>query len=230
MMNEYIIAYGRPVVIFMSKFCRNSATRYSIPSYYRVSVDVYEEYAPGQRVFAWYKNGVLIGGAGMMFRVEDRYNKLLYYPIFPVPMAKELLKQWHMSIPPKWSVYGAANQAKGQSVDPINQQMRNLLAYARLFVSMQQRFSTPMPYGFKEAYEQLHAYPDQAVDGSVVALINRVLSQYLCMESTVTNCKYLLEFITYLHNRYQMLEFVDSDFSMLRQLLQEEEPGMKCYF
>ena len=113
---------------------------------------------------------------------------------------------------------------------PINRQMRNLLAYARLFVSMQNRFSTPMPYGFKEIFEQLHDYPEQAIDGSVVSLINKVISQYVCMESTVFNCKSLQEFIIYLHNRYSSIKFVDSDFSNLHSMLKEEEPGMRCYF
>ena len=55
-MNEYIIAYGIPVIIFMNQFSRNTQTRCRIPEYYKVTVYAYEDYAPGQLVFAWYKN------------------------------------------------------------------------------------------------------------------------------------------------------------------------------
>ena len=85
-------------------------------------------------------------------------------------------------------------------------------------------------YMLKEIFEQLHDYPEQAIDGSVVSLINKVISQYVCMESTVFNCKNLREFIIYLHNRYPSMKFVDSDFSNLHSMLKEEEPGMRCYF
>lgn len=230
MMNEYIIAYGIPVIIFMNQFSRNTQTRCRIPEYYKVAVYAYEDYAPGQLVFAWYKNGMLMGDSGVMFEVVDSDKKLVYYPIFPLQIAIPLLKKWHMELPPKWSVYTSAMEKKAPAVNPINQQMRNLLAYARLFVSMQQRFSTPMPLGFKDVFEQLHDYPEQAIDGTVVSLINKVISQYLYMNTTVSNCRNLQEFITYLHNKYKMLDFIDSDFSQLRRLLQEEEPGMQCFF
>ena len=68
-MTEYIIAYGIPVIIFMNQFSRNTQTRCRIPEYYKVTVYAYEDYAPGQLVFAWYKNGMLMGDSGVMFEV-----------------------------------------------------------------------------------------------------------------------------------------------------------------
>lgn len=229
-MNNYIMAYGRPVNCFIKQFGRSIQTLYQIPNYYPVEAHAYEEYAPGQLVFSWHKNGRLIGDAGVMFEVLDHQHRLAYYPVYPLRIAKLLLQKWGMILPPKWSVYAPTTKAKDSAVHPINRQMRNLLAYARLFVSMQNRFSTPMPYGFKEIFEQLHDYPEQAIDGSVVSLINKVISQYVCLESTVFNCKNLREFIIYLHNRYPSMKFVDSDFSNLHSMLKEEEPGMRCYF
>ena len=124
-MNEYIIAYGIPVIIVMNQFSRNTQTRCRIPEYYKVAVYAYEDYAPGQLVFAWYKNGMLMGDSGVMFEVVDSDNKIVYYPIFPLQIAAPLLKKWLMELPPKWSVYTSAMEKKEPAVSPINQRMHN---------------------------------------------------------------------------------------------------------
>ena len=231
MSKSNIIASGREANLFMSNFCQNNEARYRIPEYFTVSVDVYEDYAPGQTVYGWVNKGKLLRNSGIMLKVEDDYNKLNYYPIFPPKTAISMLKHWHMPLPEKWSVFAYGNNQPYQPfIHPINQQMRNLLAYARLFATLQQRYSTPMPYGFKEIHAQLLQFPEQAVDGDVVALINKVIGQYLTRESTFLNCENLRDFIIYLHINYTLLKFISHDFSLLRELLRKEAPDMHCYF
>lgn len=87
-----------------------------------------------------------------------------------------------------------------------------------------------MPYGFKEIAEQLHEYPEQAVDGDVVVLINKVISQYLFQDGAFLSCQNLHDFINYLHLRYTLLDFIDHDFSQLRELMKKNAPSMRCYF
>ena len=225
-----IMACAKQVNLFMTRFCLNDEARFSMPDYFSVSVDVYEDYAPGQVVYGWVNKGKLLRDSGVMFKVEDNEHKLDYYPIFPRHTAMSMLKHWQMPIPKKWSVFASGRPQTDQPVNPLNQEMRNLLAYARLFACMQQRYSTPMPYGFKEIAEQLHEYPEQAVDGDVVVLINKVISQYLFQDGAFLSCQNLHDFINYLHLRYTLLDFIDHDFSQLRELMKKNAPSMRCYF
>ena len=78
MSKSNIIASGREANLFMTNFCQNNEARYRIPEYFTVSVDVYEDYAPGQTVYGWVNKGKLLRNSGIMLKVEDDYNKLNY--------------------------------------------------------------------------------------------------------------------------------------------------------
>lgn len=228
-MNDYIMAFGKEVNLFITKFCKNQQLRLNIPRYFRVEVEAYEDLAPGQTVYSWMYGGRKLRDTAITFKVRDMTNLKLYYPIFSVATGKALLKNWQLSLPPKFSVFAHKPKPRTVAPDKINQEMRNLLAYARLFVSIQKIYSCPMPYGFKEVFLQLYACPQESIDSSVVVLINNVISQYLA-NSHVIECRHLQEFIIYLQQRYQRLNFIDNDFSSLRQLLAAEDPQIKCYF
>lgn len=114
------------------------------------------------------------------------------------------------------------------NTDSLNKEMRRLLIYGRLFISMQRRGFCPMPYSFKEVYLQLSEFSNVSVDVSVVRMINNVLREYLHMEGRFMNCTNLQDFIAYLHNKYKLLSFINADFSGLRQLLVQEDE--QCYF
>jgi len=228
-MNDYIMASGKEVNLFITKFCKNQQLRLNIPRYFRVEVEAYEDLAPGQTVYSWMYGGRKLHNTAITLKVRDMTNLKLYYPVFSVPTGKTLLKNWQLSLPPKFSVFAYKQKTRTAAPNKINQEMRNLLAYARLFVSMQKICSCPMPYGFKEVFLQLYACPKESIDSSVIALINNVISQYLA-NSHVVECNHLQEFIIYLQQRYQQINFIDSDFSLLRQLLAADEPQAKCYF
>ena len=229
-MKDNFLDYVKEINLFMQRFCANAQARYDIIKYYDVFVHVYEEYAPGQKVYGWANMGKLIGDAGVTFKVKNKRNGHIMYPVFKPVMAKDMLKHWHWPMPPKLSVFAPAKNTPYTPVDPVNQEMRNLLAYARLFISLQQRYSVPLPYAFEETFHQLHDFPEETIDGAVVVLINRVIRYHLNVEGTFMNCKHLQEFITYLRNKFSMLEFVDSDFTLLRRLLAKEAPNMQCFF
>lgn len=240
MMNDFCLASEREKNLFKMQYCKNQQSRLSIPKHFRVEVDAYEDLAPGQTVYSWIGGGKKIRDAVITFKVRDMQRMLLYYPVFPSGMGRELLKGWDMPLPSKWSVYdepyrsslrqGAWRVTAEPFVDRQNRQMRHLLIYARLFVVMQHACSYPMPYGFKEIYRQLVAYPEEGVDVSVIILVNNVISQYLALNDNILNCKHLQDFITYLKNRYPRLHFIDSDFSLLRVLMHIEAPNVRCYF
>lgn len=231
MMNDFTVAATKETNLFMQQYCRSEKSRLSIIKYFAVEPEVYEVLAPGQQVYSWINGGKLIGDTVIAFQMKDLYNLKIYYPVFPENIGKQLLKAWRMPLPPKWSIYAADYKklyTKAEAADPLNQEMRRLLLYGRLFISLQQRGFCPMPYSFKEIYLQLNKFSNDSVDVSVVRMVNAVLREYLHMKSRFMNCNNLQDFIAYLHNKYTLLSFVNADFSGLRQLLTQEDE--QCYF
>lgn len=224
--------YYKEVNLFMRLNCATAEARYNIPLFYDICPHVHDAYAPGQKVYGWANMGKLIGDEGVMFVARNKRNGRILYPVFKPAMALDMLKHWQQPMPLKWSVFAhdQAEAAKGVKVHPVNQEMRNLLAYARLFVSMQHRLMVPLSYGFEETFEQINRYPELSIDAAAVALINKVIRGHLICEGVFVNCKHLQEFIAYLHNKYTMLKFIKGDFPLLRKLLAKEEPNMKCFF
>lgn len=229
-MEGNFLEYVKIINQFMQHYCANTQTRRSIIDHFDVTVHVYEVYAPGQKVYGWANMGKLISDDGIMFRVENRRTGLVLYPVFRPDMAKDMIRYWQLPMPHKWSVYAPPKNQVYQPISPLNQEFLNMLAYARLFVSLQSRLLEPLPYAFEETFNQLHSFPQEVFDGQAIVRINKVIRQYLLMNTTVINCKHLQEFIAYLHNRYPMLNFVNSDFQLLRELLAHEAPGMPCFF
>lgn len=229
MMNDFTMASVKEINLFMQRYCRNEGTRLQIGKYFKVDVEVYEDLAPGQQVYSWINGGKLIGGTVIAFQVKDIQNLNLYYPVFPEAIGKQLLKAWGMPLPHKWSIYADDNKwLYTETADELNQEMRRLLLYGRLFISLQQRGFCPMPYSFKEIYLQLSKFSNDSVDVSVVRMVNAVLREYLHMKGRFMNCNNLQDFIVYLHNKYTLLSFVNADFSGLRQLLAQADEY--CYF
>lgn len=229
MMNDFTVASPKEINMFMQQYCRNTKSRLSIIKYFAVEPEIYEVLAPGQQVYSWINGGKLIKDTVIAFQIKDLHNLKIYYPVFPESMGRQLLKAWRMPLPPKWSVYVDDNEKLfTEAVDPLNQEMRRLLLYGRLFISLQKRGFCPMPYSFKEIYFQLNQFYNASVDVSVVRMVNAVLREYLHMKGGFVNCNNLQDFIVYLHNKYTLLSFVNADFSGLRQLLTQENE--ECYF
>lgn len=229
MMNDFTVASPKETNIFMQQYCRSEKSRLSIIKYFAVETEVYEVLAPGQQIYSWINGGRLISDTVIAFRIKDLYGMKIYYPVFPENMGKQLLKAWRMPLPPKWSIYTMDNKwLRDGNADSLNKEMRRLLIYGRLFISMQRRGFCPMPYSFKEVYLQLSEFSNASVDVSVVRMINNVLREYLHMEGRFMNCTNLQDFIAYLHNKYKLLSFINADFSGLRQLLVQEDE--QCYF
>lgn len=229
MMNDFTVASAKEINLFMQRHCKNEKARLRIARYFKVEVEAYEVLAPGQQVYSWINGGKLIGNAVIAFRVKDMREMRLYYPVFPETIGKKLLKAWRLQVPPKWSIYAADNRwlHYGEE-DRLNQELCRLLIYGRLFIGLQRQVYCPLPYSFKELYLQLHEFSDATVDISVVRMVNNVLREYLHKDSLFMNCSNLQDFIAYLHNSYTLLQFIDADFSGLRQLLKQDE--IECYF
>ncbi|MGM9528879.1 MAG: hypothetical protein ACI3XH_02610 [Phascolarctobacterium sp.] len=230
MMNN-IIDYHKEVNLFMRLLCSSTKARYSIIKYYYILPHIHDVYAPGQLVYGWAKMGKLIGDEGVMLIAQNRHTGRILYPVFQPVMAFDMLEHWQLPRPIKWSVYQDDDLygKDAPTMHPINREMRNLLSYARLFVSMQYRMQVPLSYGFEETIKQIYMYPEQPLIGGV-EVINRVIGHHLYSDGTIINCKHMQEFIAYLHNRYTLLKFVEGDFPLLRKLLAREAPGTKCFF
>ncbi|MDO4920231.1 MAG: hypothetical protein Q4E64_00140 [Phascolarctobacterium sp.] len=200
MMNDFTVASTKETNLFMQQYCRSEKSRLSIIKHFAVETEVYEVLAPGQQVYSWINGGKLIGDTVIAFLVKDLYNLKIYYPVFPESIGKQLLKAWGMPLPPKWSIYAYDNkQLYMEKADEFNQEMRRLLLYGRLFISLQQRGFCPMPYSFKEIYLQLNKFSNDSVDVSVVRMVNAVLREYLHVKGRFMNCNNLQDFIAYLH-------------------------------
>lgn len=230
MMNDFTMASAREINLFMRQYCRNEQTRLRIAKKFRVDTEVYEVLAPGQKVYSWINGGKLINGAVVAFQIKDMEGLKLYYPVFPEVIGKQLLKAWRLPAPPKWSIYQADSAwLYDTDADGLNKEMRKLLIYGRLFISMQQQVFCPLPYSFKEIYNQLSESSDISIDASVIKMVNNVLREYMRLGKTFTNCRNLQDFIIYMRNKYTLLPLLDADFSGLRQLL-AQAGETECYF
>lgn len=224
--------YYKEINLFMRIFCASAEARYRIPDFYDINAHVHDVYAPGHKVYGWANMGELISDEGIMFVARNKRNGRYLYPVFKPAMAMDMLKHWEQPMPLKWSVYADdyKKTQKSSKVHPVNQEMRNLLVYARCFISLQHRMMVPLPYAFEETYEQINRFPEESIDAAAVVLINREIQYSLALEGTFNNCKHLQEYIAYLRNRYTLLEFVNGDFPLLRRMLAKEAPGKKCFF
>lgn len=234
-LDTYQPAPVRERVLFMEHFCNSSVTRLNLPKMFDVEIDSYEDLAPGQWLYGWLCKGRQLHDTVMTFKVIDKRNGFYYYPVFPREVAKTLLRAWKWPVPPRWSIYADYAEYRKRYCPPAekkNQQLRNLLAFARLFVTMQHYHHsyTAMPYGFREIFNYLYTFPESSVDVSVVRLINKVLGECLREEGAFLNCDNLQIFISYLRNRYSKLNFIESDFAELRELLWLDNAEAKCYF
>ena len=222
--DNFTIASARETNLFMHKYCVNEKARLSIAKYFTVDVEGYEDLAPGQQIYSWLNGGKLIGGTVIACKVKDLHEMKLYYPVFPELVGKRLLKTWKLPLPPKWSVYVDENKWFYESnVSQLNREMRSLLIYSRLLMSLQKRVFSPMPYSFKEVYFQLNEFPDAIVDRSIINMVNQVMSDLLTIEKSFMGYANLQDFIGYFHNKYKLLALLDADFSSLRQLLRQGE-------
>lgn len=228
-MRAYPHASRRQIVRFMQEHCRNDEQRAEIVEHCLVSVEIYERLNPGQSVFSYICGGKQIFDEAIVFKIVDEKEKVLHYAAFPVRLGKKLLREWNLPKPLQWSAY-AQEGKRIKNIVQENQELRNLLVFTRMFLIFDEPMPQAQPRGFKEIFEQIHEFPEEKIDGSVVKMVNDVIAKCLRWNEKVLHCANLQDYIAYLHEKYPKVEFADSDFTHLRKLLQDEDPGSECYF
>ena len=136
-----------------------------------------------------------------------------------------------MPVPPKLTAFEQDNESDAD-VHPANRSLRNLIAFARLFMLTQSRWHKPMAYGFNNIISQLYLVPDTGVSPETIQLINNVIGEYINDDSQehYIKCANLQDFLAYLKNKYMLVPFKSDDFRCLRQLLHSTYPKEKLYF
>lgn len=216
---------------FIERFCRRPEKREQIIKHFRVDVEAYEELPPWHSVYNATGSDILLKDSIVMLRVSDLQKRVKYYPVFSEKLASKLLAKWGIVLPPKMTAFAYDNENE-ENINPENLALRHLLAFARLFMILQDHLHTPMPLGFNGLYQQLYDCPQCKVSPEVVRFVNGILGDFI--EHHMAGCYViygnLQDFIIYIMNRYRLLVFKNPDFSCLREKMQQYYPNDKIYF
>ena len=218
-------------IAFYRDNCESWAHALALNTKYHVSVEAYEELPPWSLVHNANGSDHFLKDNIIMLKVCDLEKRLVYYPVFPEKMGLRLLEAWEMPVPPKLTAFEQDNEAD-ENVHPANRSLRNLIAFARLFMLTQSRWHKPMAYNFNNIISQLYLVPDTGVSPETIQLINNVIGEYINDDSQehYIKCANLQDFLAYLKNKYMLVPFKSDDFRCLRQLLHSTYPKEKLYF
>lgn len=158
--------------------CESWAHALALNTKYHVSVEAYEELPPWSLVHNANGSDHFLKDNIIMLKVCDLEKRLVYYPVFPEKMGLRLLEAWEMPVPPKLTAFEQDNEAD-ENVHPANRSLRNLIAFARLFMLTQSRWHKPMAYSFNNIISQLYLVPDTGVSPETIQLINNVIGEYI---------------------------------------------------
>ncbi len=217
---------------FQQMFCRTETARQSIIQNFKVEVEAFEELPPWYSVYNADGSDYLLKDSIIMLKVSDLQKRICFFPVFSENIGRRLLRCWHIALPPKMTVFMEDSNVSEAKIHAANKSLRNLLAFARIFMFPQSRLHTPMPYGFNNIYMQLHKFPEMGVASETIRLINEILGEYIDYkhDGRYSSCDNLQDFIEYIKGRYSLLHFKESDFSLLRTILLSHYPKDKVRF
>lgn len=225
------IASTRDFLLFLHTYCTTKEGRLSIKHHFKVEVDAYEEYPPWHWAYNADCSARHLKDAVIALKVSDLQRRIVYYPVFSEADGKEMLKAWKMQLPPKMNAF-LGDESKSVKMHPENLCFCNLIIYARMFMILQQHLHTPMPFAFNNFFQQLHEFPKSGVAAEPIRLINEVIGEFIRNnhDGFYVNCLNLQEFIAYIEQRYSILPFKSTDFSLLRKKLLAAYPDDSIYF
>ncbi len=224
-------ASTQEIIAFQKNFCESFSTAAGMNNKFHVQLESYEELPPWCFVYNANGSDHFLKDDIIMFKVCDLERRIVYYPVFPEKMGVKLLSCWDMALPPKLTAFEQEVQEDG-SVHRANKSLRNLIAFARLFMLSQSRWHKPMAYSFNNIISQLYLVPEADVAPETIRLINDVIGKYIMDNSQehYIKCNNLQDFIDYIKNKYSLVTFKSDDFSLLRKILHNRYPQEKIYF
>ena len=219
------------IIAFQKKYCESLSTAIEMNNKFSIQVESYEEMPPWCFVYNADGSDHFLKDDIIMLKVCDLERKVVYYPVFPEKRGLKLLESWDMPVPPKLTAFAQEGKAEG-NIHRANQSLRNLIAFARLFMLSQSRWHKPMAHGFNNIISQLHLVPSADVAPETIMLINDIIGKYISDDSQeqYIKCNNLQDFIDYIKSKYSLVTFKSDDFSLLRKILHNRYPEKKIYF
>ena len=224
-------ASTKEIIAFQKEFCENLSAAIGMNNKHRVQVESYEELPPWSFVYNADGSDRFLKDDIIMLKVCDLEKRVVYYPVFPEKRGLKLLQYWDMAVPLKLTAFEQEGKQEG-NVHRANQSLRNLIAFARLFMLSQSRWHKPMAYSFNNIISQLYLVPEADVAPETIKLINDVIGKYIRDDSLehYIKCDNLQDFIDYIKTKYSLVMFKSDDFSLLRKILHDYYPAEKIYF
>lgn len=224
-------ASTKEIIAFQKEFCENLSAAIGMNNKHRVQVEAYEELPPWSFVYNADGSDRFLKDDIIMLKVCDLEKRVVYYPVFPEKRGLKLLQCWDMAVPPKLTAFEQEGKQEG-NVHRANQSLRNLIAFARLFMLSQSRWHKPMAYSFNNIISQLYLVPEADVAPETIKLINDVIGKYIRDDSLehYVKCDNLQDFIDYIKTKYSLVMFKSDDFSLLRRILHDYYPAEKYIF
>ena len=144
-------ASTKEIIAFQKEFCENLSAAIGMNDKHRVQVESYEELPPWSFVYNADGSDRFLKDDIIMLKVCDLEKRIVYYPVFPEKRGLKLLQCWDMAVPPKLTAFEQEGKQEG-NVHRANQSLRNLIAFARLFMLSQSRWHKPMAYSFNNMH------------------------------------------------------------------------------
>ena len=192
-------ASTREIIAFQKTYCESLAAAIGMNNKFRIQVESYEELPPWSFVYNADGSDRFLKDDIIMLKVCDLEKRIAYYPVFPEKRGLKLLQCWEMAVPPKLTAFEKEGETEG-NIHRANQSLRNLIAFARLFMLSQSRWHKPMAYSFNNIISQLYLVPESDVAPETIKLINDVIGKYIRDNSQehYIKCDNLQDFIDYI--------------------------------
>lgn len=233
-MNKFIDAEGYEKNLFFKKYCQNERNRLKILDDFKVELESYEDLPLGHSVYGAAVHGRLLWETIILFKVVDTKNKICYHPAFSESMGKNFARSAGIELPKKMT---ALNETEAlcfqeKNFHPVNYSLLCLLEWSRWLILMTHKAPTPMPYGFWSIYTLLLTCPNDDVDIDIIRFINNTLKRFLHSnsEDIYLKCQNLQDYIAYIKKNHGLLNFKNSDFSLLRERLLNKDSKERIYF
>ena len=226
---------------FKKKYCRSTKSRLLINNDFDVKVESFERLLPGKIMKSYATGSREISGAFVVFRVYDKENDIIFYPVFSESVGGQLVRAWKLPLPKKMTIFTeSGTYTGGESRNNIsakqrkhdNQQMLNLIRFARSMMISHVDEPRPMREPFKGIYERLDNNPGYTVFEVDIKRVNSAIRTYLETPKNMDNERFetLHDYIWLVKKNYQDNHLISYDFDKLREKMKNKYPDEKIVF
>lgn len=225
---------------FKKQYCKNDQARISMIDECEVEVESFEDLLPQKQIISYATGERSITDSFIMFHVCK--NDVEYFPVFSESTARKMLNAWHMSIPPKRSIFieetPSSTSTTGKTVHRgtttvESTQMRTLILFSYSLMTLHVASPDPMDGIFKEFYIKYEMHPGYTPFASEIKKINSALRNFFQRNGynhSHENFQHLQEYIQYLHSHIGNKRLRQTDFQSLRDIMHTSYPDVQAYF